>query len=237
MACWRTGIRHWLSWATLRLAGACAADAMDLTSDGGPEGGLDGRIDAAVGPRPSGELDTNFGGTGISTFRRYAPLRARRFAHPSAVLIGTTVIALLLNACTGGSSTPPRPVGAYTVGGNITGLNGILVLRNNGADDLSVSANGAFAFKTALATTATYNATVAMQPAAQTCGMANGAGTIASANVTDVMVTCANASPHGTGGTLDTTFGAGGKVTTDFSGAPPTLGTSNAKSTKTGGGS
>ncbi len=64
------------------------------------------------------------------------------------------------------------------------------MLRNNGADDLSVSANGPFAFATALTTGSTYAVTVLTQPSGQTCTVSNGSGTIGTANVTTVTVSC-----------------------------------------------
>lgn len=83
---------------------------------------------------------------------------------------------------------------AFTVGGTVTGLTGTgLVLQNNAADDLSVSANAtSFQFPAALPDNAPYSVTVATQPSnpAQDCVVANGAGAIAGANVSAVNVTC-----------------------------------------------
>jgi hypothetical protein len=67
-----------------------------------------------------------------------------------------------------------------------------VVLQNNGANDLSVSANGPFTFGTGLAAGAAYSVMVKTNPAAQTCSVANGTGTMGSANVTNVAVTCSN---------------------------------------------
>ncbi len=78
----------------------------------------------------------------------------------------------------------------YSIGGSVSGLSGTVVLQDNGGDDLSVSANGAFAFATKLPTGAAYNVTVKTNPAGQTCTVANGSGTVGSANVTSVAVTC-----------------------------------------------
>ncbi|HEX7113859.1 MAG TPA: hypothetical protein VF193_01900 [Steroidobacter sp.] len=83
--------------------------------------------------------------------------------------------------------------GTFTVGGEVSGLEGSgLVLRNNGIDDLAISANGPFAFATALETGSTYSVTVATQPSnpSQTCTVSNGSGTIGSADVTGIRVTC-----------------------------------------------
>jgi hypothetical protein len=78
----------------------------------------------------------------------------------------------------------------YTVGGTVTGLSGTLVLHDNRGDDLSLSANGSFAFATALSDRADYSVTVASQPAGQSCTVSNGIGTIAAADITSVAVAC-----------------------------------------------
>jgi len=80
---------------------------------------------------------------------------------------------------------------AYPIGGTATGLSGgTLVLQNNGGDDLALTSNGTFAFPTPLVDGATYDVTVATQPAGQTCGVENGRGTLAGAAVTNVLVSC-----------------------------------------------
>ena len=62
----------------------------------------------------------------------------------------------------------------------------------------SASANGTFTFATALATGAPYSVTVQTNPAGQTCTVSDGSGTVGSANVTSVAVSCASAaSLHG----------------------------------------
>ena len=78
----------------------------------------------------------------------------------------------------------------YSVGGTISGLSGTVVLENNGGNDLSTSANGAFTFSTPLAEGAAYNVTVKTNPTGQTCTVTNPSGTMATANVTNVSVTC-----------------------------------------------
>jgi hypothetical protein len=81
----------------------------------------------------------------------------------------------------------------FTVGGSVSGLTGTgLVLRNNGGDDLTRDATGAFTFATAVASGATYAVTVATQPSNpyQICTVTSGSGTIGAANVTNVAVNC-----------------------------------------------
>ncbi len=78
----------------------------------------------------------------------------------------------------------------YSVGGTVSGLSGTVVLQNNGGDDLSVSGNGAFTFATRLATGAGYKVTVKTNPSGQSCSVSGGTGTVGSANVTNVVVSC-----------------------------------------------
>jgi serine/threonine protein kinase, bacterial len=75
----------------------------------------------------------------------------------------------------------------YLVNVNVSGLAGSgLVLRNNGANDLPVAANGISGFSTRIASGAAYSVTVGAQPhtPSQTCVVANPAGSVASADVT-----------------------------------------------------
>lgn len=84
----------------------------------------------------------------------------------------------------------------YTVGGTVTGLRGLgLVLEDSSRNALTVGANGAFTFGTGVANGNTYSVTVRTQPSnpTQTCTVHNGAGTIAKASISNVMVTCTKA--------------------------------------------
>jgi hypothetical protein len=86
-------------------------------------------------------------------------------------------------------AAPPTPT--FRVGGTTSGLSRLgLVLHNAGSDPLAVTANGPFVFATALADGADYSVTVATQPEAQSCTVANAAGKISSASITDVAVVC-----------------------------------------------
>jgi hypothetical protein len=95
--------------------------------------------------------------------------------------------------------------GAFALRGTVSGLAGTgLVLQNNGGDDLAIATNGEFSFPAPIASGATYSVTVKTQPSgpAQSCSVANATGTIGSADVTNVAVTCATG-----------TFTIGGTVT------------------------
>ena len=99
-----------------------------------------------------------------------------------------TATANVTNVSVSCADIPPN---TYTVGGTISGLSGTVVLKNNGADNLNVSANGTFVFATSLADAASYAVTVGTQPTGQTCAVTSGGtGTVAAANVTSVVVTC-----------------------------------------------
>lgn len=90
---------------------------------------------------------------------------------------------------TGGSGPAPT----YSIGGSVSGLSGTgLVLKNNGGNDLTVSNSGDFTFGDKLQSGAQYAVTVGTQPSnpSQTCSVAAGSGTVGSANVTNVNVTC-----------------------------------------------
>ena len=92
--------------------------------------------------------------------------------------------------------------GTYTVGGTVSGLSGMVVLQDNGGDNLPLSANGSFTFATALAGGAAYSVTVLTNPPGQICTVANGSGAIASGNVTNVAVTCGSSATYTVGGTV-----------------------------------
>lgn len=79
---------------------------------------------------------------------------------------------------------------SFTVGGTVSGLNGTVILLNNGGDANSVSADGGFTFSTPVAEGSPYDVTVGTQPVGQTCNVTNGSGTMGNSNVTNVSVTC-----------------------------------------------
>ena len=116
------------------------------------------------------------------------------------------VIVVLLSACGGGGngsggssgssgSSGSANVGnsgaaSYTVGGTTSGLTGTVVLQDNSGDNLTVTANGTFTFAGKLASGSAYSVTVLTHPANQGCSVAYGSGSIAQANVSNVIVSC-----------------------------------------------
>ncbi|MDH5545302.1 MAG: DUF1566 domain-containing protein [Gammaproteobacteria bacterium] len=81
----------------------------------------------------------------------------------------------------------------YSVGGTVIGLSGSgLVLRNNNQENLTIGANGDFAFPTQLASDSTYAITVLSQPGSpsQICKVDNGSGTVSNADINNIVVSC-----------------------------------------------
>jgi len=148
-------------------------------------------LDSFDGPDYTGDLGltlahvgtplTNGGGTITLTF-------AREYTCENSSCSSVGAPLRLLDA---GSITTDPAAPTYSIGGNVSGLTGNdLVLQNNGADDLPVAADGPFIFVTKLADAAAYAVTVSTQPTGQTCSVTDGSGTIATADVTNVAVTC-----------------------------------------------
>ena len=130
------------------------------------------------------------------------------------IRIGSLGLLASLAACGGGDGgssgdNPPVLPGvvSYVVGGAVQGLASgkSIVLRNNGADDLKLSANGSFQFATPVASGGAYAVTVASQPQGQTCQVQTGSGQ-ASANVSNISVNCSDipvVSPGGSAACLE----------------------------------
>jgi hypothetical protein len=113
--------------------------------------------------------------------------------------------------CQGAAGTTPAvailtivvtPVAAstFTVGGTVTGFPSgtSITLLDNGGDALTLTntsnaTSENFVFATPLAGGAAYSVAVQTAPAGETCSVGNGSGTIGSANVTNVNISCAAA--------------------------------------------
>lgn len=105
-------------------------------------------------------------------------------------------------ACGGGSgdptgtATPPAgPPTSHAVAGVVSGATGALVLQLNAGNDLSVPADGAFAFSGRVSAGSAWAVTVRTQPPGQVCSVANGAGASIGADVGTVQVGCVNLPP------------------------------------------
>ena len=99
----------------------------------------------------------------------------------------------------------------YRVRGTLSGLaGGSVVLRNNGGNDLTLSANGAFEFTTAVPSGGAYAVTVQGQPLgpSQTCVVTQGSGNVAAADIANVAVSCTT-NTFSIGGTITGLGGSG----------------------------
>lgn len=83
-------------------------------------------------------------------------------------------------------------VGKYTIGGNITGLEGTITLHNNGGDAVTLNNSGSFSFPTPIDDLAAYTVSISSHSALpeQTCILSNETGNVAGANVGNVAVAC-----------------------------------------------
>ena len=80
---------------------------------------------------------------------------------------------------------------AFTVGGSLTGLQGQIVIQNNLADDLTLTADGPFTFERSINVGDRYQISIQTQPETQRCGISHKTGTITGAHITDVKIFCA----------------------------------------------
>jgi sugar lactone lactonase YvrE len=82
---------------------------------------------------------------------------------------------------------------SFTLGGTVAGLGNATGLQlSNGGQLLSIAPNqSSFVFANGLSPGASYSVTVQTQPAGLTCSVAGGAGTMGTAAVSNVAVTCA----------------------------------------------
>jgi hypothetical protein len=132
----------------------------------------------------------------------------------STSVAGGSAVALVV------SNGPPT----HTIGGTLIGLAPSATVHVfNGADSEAISANGSFTLPTGVVSGGTYSVTVGTPTSTQTCAVQDGSGSVASANVTNVVVYCTYnvsvATLHGTYTTAAAFFGntnAGSPLPTDL---------------------
>ena len=91
----------------------------------------------------------------------------------------------------------------YPIGGSVSGLSGPVVLQDNGGDDLSVSASGAFTFATGLTAGSAYNVTVKTSPARQRPARLPTGRALSGRQVSPISrVTCTAAATYPIGGSV-----------------------------------
>jgi uncharacterized repeat protein (TIGR03803 family) len=123
------------------------------------------------------------------------------YGSPYALTIQSAPAGLTCSVVNGSGTMPAANLSniaitcsdqAYTVGGTIQGLTASGLVLANGGDQLSVAANSSsFTMPTPVPYTSTYAVTVQTQPAGQVCSVSNGGGTMGTANITNVLISCA----------------------------------------------
>ncbi|MBC7976851.1 MAG: hypothetical protein H7138_17895 [Myxococcales bacterium] len=84
---------------------------------------------------------------------------------------------------------------SFLIRGTASGMTGAgAVLQLSGGETLPVG-DGSFSFQSPVASGASYNVTVVSAPLGRTCTVANGSGTVAASDVTNVDVTCVGVAP------------------------------------------
>ncbi|MCT8335694.1 hypothetical protein NUH30_18560 [Leptospira sp. 85282-16] len=78
----------------------------------------------------------------------------------------------------------------FRVGGNITGLGGIIFLQNNAAEQAPFNISGRFYLPKSYPDGTNYVITVSTQPPGQTCTISNGFGKVSGGDVTNIIVNC-----------------------------------------------
>jgi len=183
--------------AAANIAGVAVTCVTNTYSVGGAVSGLAG-VGLVLENNAADDLGVSASGTftfvtKIASGKTYAVTVKSQPTSPSQTCAPTSASGAITNAAITNVAIT-CVTNTYAVGGSVTGLVGTgLVLQDNLANDLPISANGSFAFTTAIASGAAYSVTVLTQPSGptQACTVGTATGTVTNAAVTTVTVTCA----------------------------------------------
>ena len=183
--------------AAANIAGVAVTCVTNTYSVGGAVSGLAG-VGLVLENNAADDLGVSASGTftfvtKIASGKTYAVTVKSQPTSPSQTCAPTSASGAITNAAITNVAIT-CVTNTYAVGGSVTGLVGTgLVLQDNLANDLPISANGSFAFTTAIASGAAYSVTVLTQPSGptQACTVGSATGTVTNAAVTTVTVTCA----------------------------------------------
>ncbi len=191
----------------MNVAVTCVATTANTWTIGGSVTGLTGNIVLQNNGGDDVALNADGGFTFATAVNDNSAYAVTVFSQPTGQTCtvasgsGTATANVTNVVVTCVTNTTPQ----YTIGGDVSGLTGTVVLQNNAGDNLSVSSDGAFTFATPIDDATTYAVTVFTQPTNQTCAVTSGSGTVSGANVTNVVVTCTT--------NTATTFTVGGTIT------------------------
>jgi uncharacterized repeat protein (TIGR03803 family) len=152
--------------------------------------------------------DTLAVAAGSTSFTMQTPVA---FGSPYTVSVQTAPAGLTCTASNASATMPASNVASvviscsdqsYTVGGTISGLASSGMVLVNGSDTLAVNSGASsFTMPTDVAYTSAYAVTLQTQPTGLTCSVSNGTGTMGSAAVNNIAVTC-SANTYTVGGTI-----------------------------------
>jgi len=106
----------------------------------------------------------------------------------TAALAALSVITILVAAGCGGGGGDNSAT--HTIGVTVTGLDGAVVLQNNGGNTITVTTDGTHTFPDQYPSGTAYDITVLTQPAHQGCMVINPSGTVAGAPVESATAIC-----------------------------------------------
>lgn len=100
------------------------------------------------------------------------------------------------NNSSGGESSDDSSLPlSYTIGGQVSGLKGALTLVS-GEESRSLNASGSFIFTSPLINGTEYDLLIDIQPLGQVCRVANGQGVIGQSDVSNIHISCVDASAY-----------------------------------------
>lgn len=112
--------------------------------------------------------------------------KSRLFSYSQNLLqLSGLLFATVLTSCGGGGGAS-----GFSVGGNVAGLQGSVVLRNNNTDTVTIHDSGTFSFDGRLNEGEQYSVDIITQPLNQQCTILNGDGAISNQDVIDIEITC-----------------------------------------------
>jgi uncharacterized repeat protein (TIGR03803 family) len=189
-------------------AGAVTNVAVTCTDQPFSLGGAIKGLGNNAGLMLSNDSDTFAVAAGSTSFTMPTPVA---FGSPYTVAVQIAPPGLTCTVSNASATMPANNVTgiiitcsdqSYTVGGTISGLAGSGLVLVNGGDALAVKPGASsFMMPTAVAYTSAYAVTVQTQPTGLTCSVSNGTGTMGSAAITNISVTCA-ANPYTVGGSI-----------------------------------
>lgn len=180
-------LRNLFTLAAIALAGFGCSSGTSTHTIGGTVTGLD-----------SGELVLQLNGTATVTISQNGPFEFPvRIASDVAydVVVASQPVRTLA-ALTNATGIATHAIAdiqvqlepGYQVSGVASGLDGPAVIQLNGADDLTLDADGSFAFPTLLANGAAYEVTIVQSAPSQTMQVYGAAGTVSGSDADDVVV-------------------------------------------------